>query len=102
MLSLDELNSTQPTKPHSPLILPDIDDDSDICQLMARSDNEVLNEWRRASKKDQPSENVKVAKIILVVDDESGIAEYMEQKEDGTLVSINVNNKDGHLGSVRE
>ncbi len=67
----------------------DVDDDQDICQLMARNDEDVLKEWKKRSEASK-----KVKDIILVVDDDTGIAEYMERLEDGSFARIKVEVED--------
>jgi hypothetical protein len=64
-----------------------INDDTDICMLMARTDASVLADWRGKAAEEYASQ-VKEKKVILVVDDDTGIMEYMEQLPDGSLKSM--------------
>jgi hypothetical protein len=74
----------------------DIDDDEDICQLMARNDEEVLNEWRRVSKGRMDDAN----RTVIIVTDEEGHSQYMTKLADGSLIEFR--DPDGHLGGVVE
>lgn len=90
-LSLDELEATiievNEEKVIGIFTDSDIDDDVDICALMSRqderSDNDVLEEWRKGMKLKEEKEG----KIVVVVDDE-GLAQYVRVKSDSHLGAV--------------